>query len=99
MAELDDKFVELWAKHAEPKMAEKKKEFENGIKQLVGSYVKTEVDRFEKKVDTGFAEVKESIEGLKKPLCFPSAPSCSHSCSHRRQRGSPRSSPFTFVFR
>ena len=40
------------------------KEFEEEIKQIVGSFVKTEVDRLEKKVDNGFAEVKSAIEDL-----------------------------------
>ena len=50
VAELDEKFVELWAKHVEPKMLEKNKEFENAIKQVVGTFVEREVDRLEKKL-------------------------------------------------
>ena len=49
VCELDEKFLVLWAKHVEPKMSEKNKEFETEIKTVVGSFVKTEVDRLEKK--------------------------------------------------
>ena len=38
----------------------KNKEFETEIKTVVGSFVKTEVDRLEKKVDTGFADIEKN---------------------------------------
>ena len=62
---LDGNFVKLWAKHVEPKLAdhvkqaaEKNKEFEGEIKKVVGVFVKTEVDRLEKKMDAEFAEIE-----------------------------------------
>ena len=59
VCELDEKFLVLWAKHVEPKMVEKSKEFEAEIKNVVGSFVKSEVDRLQEKVDIRFTEVEK----------------------------------------
>jgi len=56
-------------------MAKKNQDFENEIKQVVGMHVKAEVERLEKKVDSGFAEIKDAIEGLKKTMVSQPAPS------------------------
>ena len=72
---LEDNFSKLWASQLEPKLAahakataeqaaEKNKEFEKDIQKLVGSFVKTEVDRLEKKLDNGLADVNANIAGL-----------------------------------
>jgi len=82
VGDLDEKFDKLWAKHLEPKMVEKNKEFEAEIKNVVGSFVKTEVDRLqekvdirftevEKKVDNGFADIRAAIDGLKQTFASP----------------------------
>ena len=48
LSELDENFLALWAKHIEPKLEAKNKEFQEDVKQVVGMHVKTEVDRVEK---------------------------------------------------
>ena len=55
-------------------VVEKNKAFEQDIKNVVGSFVKTEVDRLEKKVDSGFADIKSAIEDLKKVIASPPPP-------------------------
>ena len=47
VAELDEKFVELWAEHVDPKMQGENIAFEGEIKKVGGSFVKTKVDRLE----------------------------------------------------
>ena len=54
MAELDENFIALWAKHVEPQMVKKNQEFQEEIKQVVGMHVKAEVERLEKKSRHGF---------------------------------------------
>ena len=96
--DLDENFVALWAKHVEPKMAKKNEDFQNEIKHVVGMHVKAEVERLEAKVDTGFADIKSAIEGLKQAIATPPpvpppAPAASGGVEVRQAL---RSSPLSF---
>ena len=102
ISELDESFVALWAKHVEPKMAKKNEDFQNEIKQVVGMHVKAEVERLEKKVDTGFADIKSAIDGLKAAIAThppvpPPAPAAPAAGGGTEVRQALRSSPLSFA--
>ena len=47
VGDLDDTFVDLWARHIEPKLAQKNEEIDGGIKNIVQGLVKDGVNRLE----------------------------------------------------
>ena len=98
---LEDHFSKLWASQLEPKLAahakataeqaaEKNKEFEKDIQKLVGSFVKTEVDRLEKngqwlgRCQCQYCWLGYNVGRDSSFPCFPEPP-CPFSCPRSRR--------------